>query len=63
MMPPLAASWEVIDSDMHGPLVSVVSFNKAYDMHAAKASDLLQAEFLLCCAMARPGQDLHAPPQ
>ncbi|DBA89496.1 TPA: hypothetical protein ACH3X1_004119 [Trebouxia sp. C0004] len=43
---------DVTHSDMHGPLLLVVSLSKAYDMHAAKASDALQVEFLLCYARA-----------
>ncbi len=43
---------DVIDSDMHKPLLLVVSSNGKCDMHAAKASDALQVEFLLCYAMA-----------
>ena len=42
---------DVIDS-INGPLLLVVSWNDKCDMRAAKASDALQVEFLLCYAMA-----------
>ena len=42
---------DVINS-INGPLLLVVSWNDKCDMRAAKASDALQVEFLLCYAMA-----------